>query len=68
VIVPVKVRFSRALLALDRFAEAEPLAIAALDEARQHLGAESPVTKATTAHLIAVYEKQGKHDLAAALK
>jgi eukaryotic-like serine/threonine-protein kinase len=60
VIAQLKIRLSQSLLAQNRRAEAEALALEARDEAIQNLGQESPLTKAATENLSTIYEKQGK--------
>lgn len=67
-IATLKIRLSQSLLVQNRLAEAEPVALEARAEANQHLGEQSPLTKAATDNLIKIYEKQGKHDLAQRLK
>jgi hypothetical protein len=34
----------------------------------RNLGAQHPLTKSATTNLSAIYEKEGKHDLAGAMK
>lgn len=67
-IAQLKIRLSQYLLAQNRLPEAERIAVKAQDEARQHLGEQSPLTKVAADNLIKIYEKQGKHDLAQSLR
>jgi serine/threonine protein kinase len=67
-IVSVKIHLSQSLLAQNRLADAEQIALEAHDEAGQNLDGQNPTLKATTENLIKIYEKQGKHDLAQRLK
>ena len=67
-IAQLKIQLSKSLTMEDRMSEAERVAVEARDEARRYLGNQSPLAKAATDNLIAIYEKQGKRDLAEALK
>ena len=68
VIAMTRSRLSQILLAQNRLAEAEQEAVTARDEIAQNLGPQHPAMKLVTANLISVYEKDGKHDQAVALK
>jgi hypothetical protein len=58
-IANLKLSLSRALLAQHRLPEAERVALEARDEASQHLGDESPVTKSAEDNLLKISEKRG---------
>ncbi len=63
-----KIRLSQLFLSQKRYTEAENLAFEAHNEAQQHLEPEDPMRKATTNNLIQIYEVQGKHEAANAVK
>lgn len=63
-IIRVKLLLSQSLLAQNRLAQAERLAIEARDEAQQHLGEENPTAKAAATNLAKLYEKEGKREAA----
>ncbi|HEX8137184.1 MAG TPA: serine/threonine-protein kinase [Pyrinomonadaceae bacterium] len=67
-LVSVKIRLSQSLVAQGRLPEAGQVAREARDDAQPNLGAESPLTKAATDNLAAIYEKQRKGDEARSLR
>jgi eukaryotic-like serine/threonine-protein kinase len=60
-LVEVKVGLSQCLLAQNRLAEAEVVALEACNDARQNFAKDNPIRKSATNILIQIYEKQGKH-------
>lgn len=59
-ITQLKIHLSQSLLAQDRSAEAEHMASEARDDARQHLGDQSPITKAAIGNLASIQQKHGR--------
>ena len=64
----LKIDLSQILLTQNRLAEAEQIAVEARGDVLRNLGAQHPLMKSATRNLIAIYEKEGKRDLAEALK
>jgi eukaryotic-like serine/threonine-protein kinase len=64
----LKIDLSQFLLAQNRLAEAEQVAVEAREDVLRNLGAHHPLMKSASKNLIEIYEKEGKHDLAEALK
>ena len=64
----LKIDLSQFLLAENRLTEAEQIAAEAREDVLRNLGAQHPLMKSATTNLSAIYEKEGKHDSAAALK
>jgi len=64
----LEIDLSQFLLAENRLAEAEQMAVQAREDVLRNLGAHHPLMKSANENLIAVHEKEGKHDLAQALK
>jgi serine/threonine-protein kinase len=64
----LKIDLSHFLLAENRPVEAEQMAVEAREHVLRNLGAQHPLMKSATTNLIAIYEKEGKRDLARALK
>ena len=64
----LKIDLSQFLLTQNRLAEAEQIAVEARGDMLRNLGAQHPLMKSATRNLIAIYEKEGKRDLAEALK
>ena len=60
----LKIQLSESLLAQNRLGEAEQITVEARDDLRRHLGDQDPLVKSATKNLIAIYEKEGKNDLA----
>jgi hypothetical protein len=63
-----KIDLSQFLLAQNRVAEAEQIAVEAREALLRNLGAQHPLIKSATENLIAIYEKEGRRDLAETLK
>ncbi|PYK24481.1 MAG: hypothetical protein DME59_13280 [Verrucomicrobia bacterium] len=64
----LEIDLSQFLLAQNRPAEAEQMAVQAREDVLRNLGAQHPLMKSATRNLITIYEKEGKRDLAEALK
>jgi tRNA A-37 threonylcarbamoyl transferase component Bud32/tetratricopeptide (TPR) repeat protein len=64
----LKIDLSQFLLSQDRLSEAEAFAVQAREDVRHNLGEQHPLMKSATTNLIAIYERQGKSDLANGLK
>jgi tetratricopeptide (TPR) repeat protein/predicted Ser/Thr protein kinase len=64
----LKIDLSQFLLAENRLAEAEQMAIGAREDVLRNLGPQHPLMKSVTRNLMTIYEKEGKRDLAEALK
>ena len=64
----LKIDLSQFLVAQNRLAEAEQIAVEAREDVLRNLGAQHPLMKLATRNLVAIYEKEGKRDLAEALK
>jgi serine/threonine protein kinase len=67
-IANLKIDLSQFLLAQNRQAEAEQIAVEAREDVLRNLGAGNPLMKSVTRNLMTIYEKEGKRDLAEALK
>src|SRR5438552_3889846 len=67
-IATLKIVLSQFLVAENRLAEAEQVAVEAREDVLRNLGAHHPLMKLANKNLIAVYEKEGKHNLTEALK
>ena len=64
----LKIDLSQFLLAENRWPEAEKIASEAREDVLRNLGAQHPLMKSANKNLIVIYDKEGKHDLAEALK
>jgi tRNA A-37 threonylcarbamoyl transferase component Bud32/tetratricopeptide (TPR) repeat protein len=64
----LKIDLSQFLLAENRLAEAEQIAVEAREDVLRNLGAHHPLMKSAKKNLIAIYDTESKHDLAEALK
>jgi eukaryotic-like serine/threonine-protein kinase len=64
----LKIDLSQFLLAQNRLAEAEQIAIEAREDVLRNLGAKHPLMKPATENLIAIYQKEGKGKLVGTLK
>ncbi len=68
VILETKLGLSECLLAQGRVGEAENVAFETYNEARQSFAENNPLRKSAAGYLAQIYEKQGKHDAALAIK
>jgi hypothetical protein len=59
---------TQCLLTQNRLAEDEQIAIEAREDVLRNLGAHHLVMESGNKNLIAIYDKEGKHELAEALK
>jgi tetratricopeptide (TPR) repeat protein/predicted Ser/Thr protein kinase len=67
-IANLKIDLSQVLLAENRLAEAEQLGVEARADVLRNLGAHHPLMESASKNLIVIYDKEGKRDLAKAVK